>query len=689
MGIIQQDLVWLLGSLSILIILLKLKPANRFAAGNAVIKLNLGLALIVFGAAVGMGWRLALGPHNAKWSIFFYLENLLGYLAGWCILVWGLIEWALEYYDLNGKPRASSRLKLFSDKLSAAVIKEHSSATLFADTARYTLLALDCQAVTLHVAENNGRLLLTHHYGLLGHTESLLAAPEDNTIIASAMKKNLPLSADSVSELGGPGFVQTTKGPATSAFCLPLPHALGVLSVYSTSDRRFGADDLKILDPLGQAFSRALSRERNEQSFLNVAKQKETLASLSGAFIGNDSIASSLMTASRVLYGIIPFSEVNLYLSVNGPVVKYDFDLHKNGVVNIIQGHFKKDQYPYLYGGHDPRATGGISKPYRNHERSSLIKRMSIADATTFWLEIRLDDFNSVSSTLPLAMDIICQCLYNKLSEEILRKFNEMAVQRVGALSFLEQKALAKKNLSTLLQDITRAVVDTETAAYCGITVVDPSNTDVKTVARSQARSFAWPESSSEAPGPNNPGSASPGTPLPYHSRGPSLKRPQDGDTNHLFPDGTKAGVVFPLHAGPQAVGYLIAGDFRGGERSALTDNAVSFVSGLALLASIVMTCHEEKRLAGERFEGPKKLTMIRRAPQNANSNSEVAPNIRSRINGPLAGILASCEYIQDAHPELRGNVGRYIDIIYRNAEKIHLIASARASGKDKRGSAK
>jgi hypothetical protein len=136
-------------------------------------------------------------------------------------------------------------------------------------------------------------------------------------------------------------------------------------------------------------------------------------------------------------------------------------------------------------------------------------------------------------------------------------------------------------------------------------------------------------------------------------------------------------------------VGYLIAGDFRGGERSALTDNAVSFVSGLALLASIVMTCHEEKRLAGERFEGPKKLTMIRRAPQNANSNSEVAPNIRSRINGPLAGILASCEYIQDAHPELRGNVGRYIDIIYRNAEKIHLIASARASGKDKRGSAK
>jgi hypothetical protein len=167
------------------------------------------------------------------------------------------------------------------------------------------------------------------------------------------------------------------------------------------------------------------------------------------------------------------------------------------------------------------------------------------------------------------------------------------------------------------------------------------------------------------------------------------MTRPQDGDTDHLFPEGTKAGVVFPLHAGPQAVGYLIAGDFRGGERSALTDNAVSFVSGLAQLASIIMTCHEEKRLAGVRLEGPKKVTMIRRTPQEVISNSEVAPSIRSRINGPLAGILASCEYIQDAHPELCENVGRYIDLIYRNAEKIHVIASAKTSGKDKQGSGK
>ena len=50
--------------------------------------------------------------------------------------------------------------------------------------------------------------------------------------------------------------------------------------------------------------------------------------------------------------------------------------------------------------------------------------------------------------------------------------------------------------------------------------------------------------------------------------------------------------------------------------------------------------------------------------------------SIRSRLNGPLAGILASCEYLQGAHPELKSEFGRFIDIIERNAAKIHGITS-------------
>ena len=50
--------------------------------------------------------------------------------------------------------------------------------------------------------------------------------------------------------------------------------------------------------------------------------------------------------------------------------------------------------------------------------------------------------------------------------------------------------------------------------------------------------------------------------------------------------------------------------------------------------------------------------------------------SIKSRINGPLAGIMASCEYLKSCPSEDNFDVDRFIDIIQRNAKKIHNITT-------------
>jgi len=99
------------------------------------------------------------------------------------------------------------------------------------------------------------------------------------------------------------------------------------------------------------------------------------------------------------------------------------------------------------------------------------------------------------------------------------------------------------------------------------------------------------------------------------------------------------------------------------------------FVSNLATAISLVLTWHKDKRRTLGPIEGKKKLTMQSpRAPKT--TIEEFSPRIRSRINGPLAGILASCEYLKESHPDIQNEVSRFLNVIERNAQKIHEITA-------------
>jgi len=57
----------------------------------------------------------------------------------------------------------------------------------------------------------------------------------------------------------------------------------------------------------------------------------------------------------------------------------------------------------------------------------------------------------------------------------------------------------------------------------------------------------------------------------------------------------------------------------------------------------------------------------------------EGEPSLGSRLNGPLAGILASCEYMRSLDRTRKADIDRFIDVVQRNATKIHDITIERS----------
>jgi hypothetical protein len=152
--------------------------------------------------------------------------------------------------------------------------------------------------------------------------------------------------------------------------------------------------------------------------------------------------------------------------------------------------------------------------------------------------------------------------------------------------------------------------------------------------------------------------------------------RISESELTFLFPAGIKRGEILPIIIAGQSVGLFTVGDFRQINRNYPSELSSLFHSDLANLISLVLTWHKEKRQSAVVKEGARKLTMIQREPRRTPVRVELGPKIRSQINGPLAGILASCEYLKGSNTENKSELGRYISVIERNASKIHEISS-------------
>jgi hypothetical protein len=239
--------------------------------------------------------------------------------------------------------------------------------------------------------------------------------------------------------------------------------------------------------------------------------------------------------------------------------------------------------------------------------------------------------------------------------------------------------ALSGENVSTLMREAAQVVVEAGLYPFCRVTLCDPGKTELKTAALAEVRPLTrqlqrMPSVSLDR-APLHKKVLQEGTTAVF-----DLDSPDNGMVGDeaclLLPEGARQGMIIPIPLSGNAVGALTVGDFRGAERADTAELAGPFLSDIAGLISLLLTWHKKRRASVAAKEGQKKLTMVKPESKHEPAIPRFSPGVRSRINGPLAGILASCEYLKESCPGIDRHVGRYLSVIEKNAEKIHEITS-------------
>jgi GAF domain-containing protein len=489
---------------------------------------------------------------------------------------------------------------------------------------------------------------------------------------------------DSNHELTAGDKPETISGPVESAICVPVGsggETLGIFAAYRTQARDFDSDDLSIIRIVCDGLSAALKRDITEKDCRLETRYKEMLLLAARPFEDGESLISALVKSAKLIHSYVPFGQIDLYIHADGKPHSLDFNLPTGGVVNVRTGYFPESDYPEFHGG--ASESGGyrfISQDVLIHDnQKSYLFPICDGKYPLAHMKIELSTPARRSSYLPLLGAALRQKISDYLENERVVKLENQSQQWLGALQYYQGKALSTKDLSKLLNDLALLIADLTPSTFCRILLIDPNRKIFKTAALAQARNLEWPSSISSRISLDD---------IVLHRKalleGKNITFGHDDSRNEISPEeraktlpsGIKHGLIIPLNMGEKVVGLLIVGESRRKERSPLEGGSSMFVLSVAGLISMALTLHRERWVTRKAIEGNRKLTLRQSQASHASLRSGMSLSVKSRVNGPLAGIMASCEYLKSCPPEDISEVGRFIDIIQRNAKKIHNITA-------------
>jgi len=684
MEIIQQKLVWLMGSGAALILLYKLNLRRAGINGSALTRFRIGFGLIAAGSIAGIVSKIGLstGLFSQSWQAYV-LETIVGYVIGWSFLVLGAVRWAKEYFDQKGKPLVTVNARSISEKVSASLVKGHHHNQLLGALADNVKEVLSCQAISLHKTTDDGGLRLVYESGLTSESKDLISIPLDNAHMFWKCKNAGRAVLSDKDLVFGDGFrLMSEAGPLFAAMSLPVEFenkTLGVLTLYRSGVLLFDDDDVKLMEIVCDSLGISLENDNAEKRYNLVSRYREMLIMAVKPFENGEALVSALIKSAKIVHGYIPFRKISLYVHGSGKPYEIDFNLSTGGVVSVKSGFFPRAKYPEFNDGFDMagRFKSGSRGMILDSEQKNFIFTVSGAKNPLAHLRIDLAEPAGKASYLPLLGAALGQKIGQRLEVELLEKMRERTEQLFGALQYYQEKSLSAVNLSGFLKELASLVVDLAPVTFCRIIFADARREYFKTIGLAQVRDLVWPEKDSSKVKLQDTAlhrKALLGRTNLYFRLEGGDNTPTEDEKNLLFPDGIKHGMIVPLMVGDTPVGSLTVGESRNINRSSLNGESALLVTSIASLISMVLTWHKDRRTGDLLKEGRKSL-MLRKKEQFADSALiDPGPNFRSRINGPLAGILASCEYLQTRTRDDRVDVDRFIEVIQRNAARIHEI---------------
>ena len=686
MEMIQQKLAWALAMAAMLILVYKLDLHRTGVAKSAIHKVKAGLILNLAGAGACIIFRIVIAsgayPHS---TLIVLVETLGSYVLGWTLVIWGLIQGLGSFFDSKGRLKTDIAVGKLSKILSSSLFGGSGPNRIMEEAAEDVLRVLTADGVTLHRVDEAGQLRLSYSAGLTPGARNLIRMPEKTeNIYHACMTSGRPVIADNPFEMMLGRRLELSKGLARAALCFPTSLAgsvHGIMAVYRAAAVAFSDDDCEILRIVAGGLGLALWRQYSDNVDRIQTRYKEAVSLAGRYFASEKSLESAMIKTAKLVHGHVPFEKIGLEIMSDGRPHFLEFNLSTGGVVSIGTGYFSgMDNHAQDLGtGSSPEINLKPNGASLNAAENDYRFPVYDGDEKTAELTIEMASAAGESDSLSMLGTALCREISEFLRREKLAASAERSSQRLGAIGFLTERAESGEDLSGFLEKAASAVIDLTPATICRIVFSENRLGTLKSAALAQVRDLEWPNSdlsglqfhdidfcreafdSGTAVSFNSGNADQVGLVQPYSS---------------LLPPEVRRGMCLPLTMGKQPTGFLIVGDVRRRSRSGVAAEDMAFVSAVAGLISMIMTALREK--PEQRSQGSRagKLTLKKTGTVRESPMESVALSSRSRINGPLASILASCEYLQNCPSGDVSEIGRFIEIIQRNAARIHSLTS-------------
>lgn len=688
MFLAQQKLIWLLSIISVFFIFYKLKSGYFLHRPKAALMMAYGCGLLIFGTIIGLVGNMGLlGAGYSQSTVFFIFESIVGYIGGWILIIWGMVLWLPHNFSISTHlHRKTKNVKLY-ENISRLAAYGGTSPAMFRKIAKAVMEHCGYQGASLHVIDKQNRLLLFASVGLTEKSKKMISSVK-NSLFAKAYKTGDIFQADDQIRIHPKNIIETTSGPVVDALAVPVDFCakqVGVLTVYTDHPGLFLQEDLRALEVVCAHLGLAFYKEGLQRSINSQMVFRDFIAVILKTCRSEDNLNTHMIRLGKLLRQLIEFDSIHLYLLGDGPSHILDFNLRNGGSVIVEKGYFNDSEYkPVRWvlakkrGLTLPGDAFLVSDDFKPQEDcASLLIPVAVGGKVVGVLSLSINQKYKFSQNEIVAINAIA----NVLSGVILNEMNESiaaeALERSGAIRYSLEKAFDQQQSSNILHELAKIIVEKTPATLCRIMLLDEKKKSFKTEAIYQQRQIFWNEGSIDDFKLSD---------LYFHRKVVATGKPEIFSNTKqtskisklemklLFPEGISQSMIIPIIIDGNSYGVVTLGENRNPTRNEFGPYQLVFASLLTTVISMSIWKKDNINIRKTLVDSNRMVFQRLSYYKNQAESFKFVSGINSRINGPLAGILASCEYLKNKTDVKKEEVEKYIDVIDRNADKIHKL---------------
>jgi len=696
MIMVHQKIIMLTALIAVFLAFYKLKAGFFLHHSRALNIMAYGCGLLVFGTTVGLvGSMGILGPGYSKSLVYFGLESILGYMAGWALIILGMAKWFPYLFSVSNRLQKKSKSVKLYESISRVSTYGDASPSTFTKIAESVLQNYGFQAASFHIMNRANQLTLFASIGLSKKSKLLLEVVK-NSLYDKVYKSGEVFQADDTIRLHKDIIVETIKGPVVDALALPVDFGtkrIGVMTMYTDHPRVFSQEELGVLDAVCNNLGLAFYKDGLQRSINSHRAFKDFIAVILKTSRSEGDINTRVVRLAKLLEQYIKYESVNLHIWSNGSPQILDFNLPTGRKVIIEKGFLKGTKYEpirwvmeNMRGMTLPEDESFMKRDYKPEpNRRTLYTPVIVNGQTMAVLNITVKASYRFNHNDTIAADAIASVISGTILEELNKSAVDEAFDRIGAIKYSIETTLSEESANTVYRELARMLVEKTPSTFCRIMMLNDQRDRFQTVAIYQRRELLWDERTitglplSELYSHRK--AIATGKPIVISDMDSNLKI-SELETGLLMPEGISQCMIAPIIIDGNSVGVVTIGESRKADRDQYGAPQMVFALLLTNLVSIAFTRQHQtaqnKILADSNRMASQKIISY----QNRAETFRMVDGFNSRINGPLASILASCEYVLSRHDITREEMDRYVNVINRNAGKIHKLTNRLSEAK-------